>query len=277
MPPLRVLCLHGFMQNGSVFRARTGSFRKVRAPSPALLPLFRQRPLQAFKNCEFVFPDAPHPPSEIVFKPAPSVDSGSPGIARAPSLWSTHAPHTQHLAALSHATASGSRRRRWWWWPAAGVVRMASQSGVVRELHRNRRVLAVHFAGARSRSVAQPHTHTSHVLQCERAHGPFDAVLAFSMGAVFAQIVCCARTCHASASAQPADACSPYLLPNLKFAVSVPARSCDATCHSVPGVRGVQASQRRALHTGVEGCPIISHVRPRPCGAHACNAAPVAR
>jgi hypothetical protein len=170
---------------------------------------------------------------------------------------------------------------------------MASQSGVVRELHRNRRVLAVHFAGARSRSVAQPHTHTSHVLQChthtshvlqchthtshvlqphthtshvlqcERAHGPFDAVLAFSMGAVFAQIVCCARTCHASASAQPADACSPYLLPNLKFAVSVPARSCAATCHSVPGVRGVQASQRRALHTGVEGCPIISHVRPK--------------
>ena len=38
---------------------------------------------------------------------------------------------------------------------------MASQSGVVRELHWNRRVLAVHFAGARSRSVAQPHTHTS--------------------------------------------------------------------------------------------------------------------
>ncbi len=30
MPPLKVLCLHGFMQNGSMFRARTGSFRKVR-------------------------------------------------------------------------------------------------------------------------------------------------------------------------------------------------------------------------------------------------------
>jgi hypothetical protein len=29
MPPLKVLCLHGFMQNGGVFRTRTGSFRKV--------------------------------------------------------------------------------------------------------------------------------------------------------------------------------------------------------------------------------------------------------
>jgi len=52
------------MQNGSVFRLRTGSFRK------------------AFKNCEFVFPDAPHPPSEIVFKPAATDDPASAGIAR---------------------------------------------------------------------------------------------------------------------------------------------------------------------------------------------------
>jgi hypothetical protein len=37
MPPLKVLCLHGFMQNGSVFRARTGSFRKVLLPTPSLL------------------------------------------------------------------------------------------------------------------------------------------------------------------------------------------------------------------------------------------------
>jgi hypothetical protein len=60
--------------------------------------------------------------------------------------------------------------------------------------------------------------------QCEREQGPFEAVLAFSMGAVFAQIVCTARAYHASASfraeAASEDASSPFLLPGLKFAVS---------------------------------------------------------
>eukprot|EP00927_Polykrikos_kofoidii_P019121 TRINITY_DN18916_c0_g1_i1.p1 TRINITY_DN18916_c0_g1~~TRINITY_DN18916_c0_g1_i1.p1 ORF type:complete len:305 (+),score=40.82 TRINITY_DN18916_c0_g1_i1:99-1013(+) len=39
---LRVLCLHGYVQNGSIFRNKTGSVRK------------------AMKGCEFVFLDAPH-------------------------------------------------------------------------------------------------------------------------------------------------------------------------------------------------------------------------
>jgi hypothetical protein len=34
---------------------------------------------QAFKNCEFVFPDAPHPPSEVVFKPAPGAEAEGAG------------------------------------------------------------------------------------------------------------------------------------------------------------------------------------------------------
>ncbi len=37
------------------------------------------RHFQAFKNCEFVFPDAPHPPSEVVFQPAPGVDVSGEG------------------------------------------------------------------------------------------------------------------------------------------------------------------------------------------------------
>mmetsp|Transcript_53573 Transcript_53573/g.116797 ORF Transcript_53573/g.116797 Transcript_53573/m.116797 type:complete len:223 (+) Transcript_53573:100-768(+) len=39
---IRVLCLHGFAQNAAMFRARTGSLRKV------------------MKGCEFTFLDAPH-------------------------------------------------------------------------------------------------------------------------------------------------------------------------------------------------------------------------
>ncbi len=66
--------------------------------------------------------------------------------------------------------------------------------------------------------------------QCEREQGPFEAVLAFSMGAVFAQIACTARVHHASPSVRAADDLSPettreaassaFLLPCLKFAVS---------------------------------------------------------
>jgi hypothetical protein len=40
---LRVLCLHGYAQNGELFRARTGALRKH---------------LKA--TCEFTFVDAPH-------------------------------------------------------------------------------------------------------------------------------------------------------------------------------------------------------------------------
>ena len=64
-----------------------------------------------------------------------------------------------------------------------------------------------------------------HFLQYEREQGPFEAVLAFSMGAVFAQIVCAARTHHAFPSLCSADSSAteslqhPYILPNLKFAV----------------------------------------------------------
>ena len=42
MQPLKVLCLHGFMQNGSTFRLRTGSFRKV--CGPLLRPTHAHRP-----------------------------------------------------------------------------------------------------------------------------------------------------------------------------------------------------------------------------------------
>jgi hypothetical protein len=42
MQPLKVLCLHGFMQNGTTFRLRTGSFRKV--CSPLLRPTHAHRP-----------------------------------------------------------------------------------------------------------------------------------------------------------------------------------------------------------------------------------------
>lgn len=44
MPPLRILCLHGYRQNGSMFREKTGSLRKILKKQVA----------------EFVFIDAPH-------------------------------------------------------------------------------------------------------------------------------------------------------------------------------------------------------------------------
>jgi hypothetical protein len=39
-----------------------------------------KRDIQAFKDCDFVFPDAPHPPSEIVFKPALGDVAAAPGV-----------------------------------------------------------------------------------------------------------------------------------------------------------------------------------------------------
>jgi hypothetical protein len=79
MPPLKVLCLHGFMQNGGVFRTKTGSFRKVCSPHFAQMWQFIIH-FQAFKNCDFIFPDAPHPPSEVVFKQAPGEQAAAAGI-----------------------------------------------------------------------------------------------------------------------------------------------------------------------------------------------------
>jgi len=55
-PRLRVLCLHGYVQNGKVFRDKTGAVRK------------------AMKGCEFVFPDAPH--TVAPFDDAPDADVG---------------------------------------------------------------------------------------------------------------------------------------------------------------------------------------------------------
>lgn len=44
MKPLRILCLHGYRQNGTMFREKTGSLRKLLKKHVA----------------EFVFIDAPH-------------------------------------------------------------------------------------------------------------------------------------------------------------------------------------------------------------------------
>lgn len=44
MTQLRILCLHGYRQNGNMFREKTGSFRKLLKKHVA----------------EFVFIDAPH-------------------------------------------------------------------------------------------------------------------------------------------------------------------------------------------------------------------------
>jgi hypothetical protein len=60
-----------------------------------LKPVTTHPSSQAFKDCEFVFPDAPHPPSEIFFKQTPSVDAAGPGL-----------PAPQLQAALSHSFPS---------------------------------------------------------------------------------------------------------------------------------------------------------------------------
>jgi serine hydrolase FSH1 len=44
MTQLRILCLHGYRQNGTIFREKTGSFRKLLKKHVA----------------EFVYIDAPH-------------------------------------------------------------------------------------------------------------------------------------------------------------------------------------------------------------------------
>jgi len=59
---LRVLCLHGYVQNGEVFRQKTGSVRKV------------------MKGCEFEFIDAPH--SAVgAFPDSAAADFDAAGVA----------------------------------------------------------------------------------------------------------------------------------------------------------------------------------------------------
>ena len=103
------------------------------------------------------------------------------------------------------------------------MVRLAPEPRCVHQFHRRRRVAAAHRAGERLRVARRRAADT--LPQCEEEQGPFEAILAFSMGAVFAQIVCAARARHASPLARAADAVSPvssdpYMLPSLKFAVS---------------------------------------------------------
>ncbi len=109
MPPLKVLCLHGFMQNGGVFRTKTGSFRKVCSPHFAQMWQFIIH-FQAFKNCDFIFPDAPHPPSEVVFKQAPGEQAAAAGIKK----------HFDYIVLPWSHTAednvSGGDARAWYGW-----------------------------------------------------------------------------------------------------------------------------------------------------------------
>ena len=98
------------------------------------------------------------------------------------------------------------------------MVWMASESGVLRQFHGHRRVPSEYCAGA-CISVLQSHAANT-FMQCERDQGPFDAILAFSMGAVFAQILCAARACHLPPSVQSSsEEVGAYILPSLKFAV----------------------------------------------------------
>jgi hypothetical protein len=160
-----------------------------------------------------VFPDAPHPPSEVVFKPALGDEAAAPGVSSqllAPSMSSRlHAADDDVSAACA-----------WYGWHP-NRESCVSFTGVNESLR-------LIMQARPSRRAAWPH---QRVLQCEREQGPFEAVLAFSMGAVFAQIVCAARTCHVhpivSSPEAPvhalatASSSSPYILPNLKFAVSI--------------------------------------------------------
>lgn len=57
---MKILCLHGFLQSASIFKAKTGSFRS------------------ALPDCEFVYVDAPIRVHEIPahFLPAASAAAG---------------------------------------------------------------------------------------------------------------------------------------------------------------------------------------------------------
>ncbi|KAH7732275.1 Protein C25G4.2 [Aphelenchoides avenae] len=69
---IRVLCLHGYRQNGTMFREKTGAFRK------------------AFKNrVEFVFASAPHIPSIVANGPGDDASTKSDSVEEkdAPRAW----------------------------------------------------------------------------------------------------------------------------------------------------------------------------------------------
>lgn len=49
MSPLRILCIHGYKQNGSTFRKKTGAFRKLLKKQVELIYL--NAPLSAQQTC----------------------------------------------------------------------------------------------------------------------------------------------------------------------------------------------------------------------------------
>jgi hypothetical protein len=91
------------------------------------------------------------------------------------------------------------------------------------------------------------------------------------MGAVFAQIVCAARTCHASSPACSLEASAitaaaessshPYILPNLKFAVRTRILMVECcVCHASAGSGCLPATHGPAVRAGQQMRAVISHV-----------------
>lgn len=107
----RVLCLHGYVQNGEIFRQKTGSIRKV------------------LKSCHFVYVDAPHSAAEAAFSNASEYDAdagSTTGASVGPRGW-WHAAENGNRGATQEFVRPGQSQRYAGWEESLAFVREAAE------------------------------------------------------------------------------------------------------------------------------------------------------
>ena len=140
---LRVLCLHGFTQNGETFRQRTGSIRK-----------------QLKKKIDFVFIDAPHDASGA-FGDDDASALGTAGGGVGPRAWWLVGENASASVAAARAALDGDDD------PSTSST--SSSSAPVRPVQ--------------SRQMRGWDDAAAAIAAAVESHGPFDGVLGFSQGA----------------------------------------------------------------------------------------------
>lgn len=154
--PTKVLVLHGYAQNGSIFSKRIGALRK-----------------ECGKHVEFVFADGPHvlKPADFVWNQDKAEDAG-----------------VQAEAPVNEAEQDPTLTPRAWWKPSPDKSRAVGlQEGIssLKEVLQNNRFDGVFgfsqgaaFAAVLSALLEKPHTHPEFLVDGKPIHPPFKFCLA---------------------------------------------------------------------------------------------------
>ncbi len=174
---LRLLCLHGYVQSGALFRERTGSLRK------------------ALKSvAEFEFVDAPHDASGAFPETsAPSAADGGEGEGGAAAAAGGGAGAEEGDAGGSAAAASAASSRaacdgtasvadaRGWWSSGENAPASAATSAAATS--------AAWVRPSLSRAALGADVSLQHLRDVIATRGPFDGLLGFSQGAAMAGLL----------------------------------------------------------------------------------------